>query len=518
MSQQLSPAILFIFVVCQSASAYTPDSPEVCRAVDRAADYLATAQDARLGAKALAARAMIYLEKPEHPCVGEALEAVRRELAGAGDEQTRIYSLGLAIAMLAELDARRYRIELNGLTAMLVERQKSHGGWGYPQRPTGDTSMTQYAVYGLWNAARAGVEVDDRVWTRAVDWLLRTQDPGGGWGYQGIDSKGAGLVPQAEVRRSLTEAALASLYLGGERFRLVQFTEEDRAVVPQLRPVKNKPQAARPTPFTVARFESALNSGNRWDRDTREPIFDSFPNYHLYTIERYQTFRTAAMKTASKESEAWYDSGVEYLLKTQNDEGAWGSPEGPMAATGFAVLFLLRTTRMTIRPPEGIGSGTLVGGRGLPQDGKSSKSAKTPSSVPTSGPGDDLAALVRKLEDPQFLATLSGVESQSPSADAPPPSALRKRLAELAKSDSPHEQAAALTAIGRLDDFDQVPLLIEALKDARQQVHQAAVDALRYLARRSEEIGRPLPSDEASRLAEATRWREWYRSIRPPAK
>lgn len=501
-----------------AAGAYTPDSPEVRRAVDRGAAFLATAEDGRLGAKALAARVMIYLGRPEHPCVAAAREAVRRELAGAGDEQTRIYSLGLAMAMLAELDDERHRTELENLTKLLVSLQKPHGGWGYPGRSTGDTSMTQYAVYGLWNAARAGVAVDDDVWSRAVDWLLRTQDPGGGWGYQGTEGESDKLVAQSEIRRSMTEAALASLYLGGERFRLVRFGQEEPSVAPQLRPMMTPPKPPPAAPFGTARFEAALEAGNRWDRETREPIYAAFPCYHLYTIERYQTFRSAAQKTSSHEADAWYDAGVEYLLKTQNTDGAWSSPEGPTAATGFAVLFLLRTTRTAIRTVEGIGSGTLVGGRGLPRIEAGTGAERSPSAAPLATPGRDLAALARKLEDPQFMAALAGAESQSPLADAPPPSEFRKQLAELAESENPTEQAAALTALGRLDDFDRVPLLIAALSDARPPVHQAAVDALRFLARRADEIGRPLPSDEASRLAEATRWREWYRAIRPPAK
>jgi hypothetical protein len=308
------------------------------------------------------------------------------------------------------------------------------------------------------------------------------------------------------------------LYLGGERFHLVRFREEEPKVAPQLRPIKVPPPAPPASPFGTQRFQEALSTGNRWDGETREPIYNAFPCYHLYTIERFQTFRSATQNASQPASEAWYDIGVEYLLKSQNAEGAWTTPEGPTAATGFAVLFLLRTTRAAVRGIEGIGSGTLVGGRGLPIVAADEKSARSPSAVPTAAPGRDLAALARKLEDPRFLTALAGAESQTPLVDIPPPGEFRRQLAELAKSENPSEQAAALTAFGRLDDFDQVPLLIEALGDARPPVHQAAVEALRFLARRSDEVGRPLPSDEASRLAEATRWREWYRTIRPPAK
>jgi len=515
-----------------TTSAYTPDSPEVKRAVARAAAFVEQAEDARLGAKALAGRVMIYLGKPDHPRVVEAVAAVRREIAGDAYDETRVYSLGLALAMLAELDAAEHRAELDGLTKKLVALQKPHGGWGYPHRPRGDTSMTQYALYGLWNAARAGTEVDDAVWSRAVAWLLRTQDPGGGWGYQGKEGDGDRLVPQIEIRLSMTEAALASLYLGGERFGIWKFTPREPDVGPPFRAVAEPTTSAttpKTPPFSAARYRAALTTGERWDRESTEPLYASFPCYHLYTIERFHTFRTAATKTAA--DDAWYDSGVDYLLKSQQSDGSWATPEGPVPATAFAVLFLMRATRIALPPLDFAGTGTLVGGRGLPlpqamgnADGGGTTTGATSNREPNSAskPSEELEALLRRLDDPAFLAAISGVErmtaTTASTSDAPAPSELRNRLIALAKSDSADEQAAALRGLGRSENFDDVPLLIEALRDPRPAVHQAAVDALRYLARRSEEIGKPLPSNEPARLAEATRWVEWFRAIRPPAR
>jgi len=509
-----------------TARAYTPESPEVKRAVAQAAKYLEQANDERLGAKALAGRVMIYLGKPDHPRVAEAVAAVRREIAVDAFDETRVYSLGLALAMLAELDVAEHRAELDGLAQKLVRLQKTHGGWGYPNRPTGDTSMTQYALYGLWNAARAETEVDDEVWSRAVAWLLRTQDPGGGWGYQGQAGDGERLVPQAEIRRSMTEAALASLYLGGERFGIWKFTPREPDVGPQFRAVEEPTTTTRTPPFSADRYRAALAAGERWDRESTESLYAAFPCYHLYTIERFHTFRAAATKAEG--DEAWYDAGVDYLLKSQRPDGSWAKPEGPVPATAFAVLFLMRATRIALPPLDLAGSGTLVGGRGLPlpqamgnAEGGATPTAgasnRGPNSV--SKPNDELDALLRRLEDPAFLTAIAGAERMTASTtDVPAPSELRKRLIALAKSDSAEEQAAALRGLGRSENFDDVPLLIEALRDPRPAVHQAAVDALRYFARRSEEIGKPLPSDEPARLAEATRWVEWFRAIRPPAR
>ena len=43
-------------------------------------------------------------------------------------------------------------------------------------------------------------------------WLIRTQDPSGGFGYQGKIGEGNKLVKQSEVRQSLSAAGLGSVY------------------------------------------------------------------------------------------------------------------------------------------------------------------------------------------------------------------------------------------------------------------------------------------------------------------
>jgi hypothetical protein len=424
--------------------------------------------------------------------------------------------LGIAVALLSELDRPDQREQLQALVDLLIGLQKPHGGWGYPNRATGDTSMTQYAIYGLWNAVQAGIDVDRQVWAKAVNWLLQTQDPSGAWGYQGAVPIDGAAVRQQEIRRSMCEAALASLYLGGEQFDVWSFRKPPSKISALLKPVIEEPAARGAPPFDVRRLRAAIDAGQRWDAATTEPIYESFPCYHLYTLERYHTFRNAAQKR--DDADAWYDQGVEYLLKRQGADGSWRTPEGPVAATGFAALFLMRSTRTAVREIERMGGGTLVGGRGLPIGPAESKASKSPTAAIAGSPKAGLEDLARKLDDPQFLSAISAAESIERRVDLPPPTELRKRLIALAKSDSPAAQAAALTALARTGDLDHVPLLIESLRDARPEVHQAAVEALRFLARQSEEIGRPLPTDEPSRLAEASRWREWYLTIRPPAR
>ena len=467
--------------------------------------------DDRLGAQALVGRVMVYQGKSDHPHVKRAVAAIRFMLKQPDlEDGSIIYSLGLSLVFLLELDPEAYGSEIGGIIRLLVQRQKSHGGWGYANRPTGDTSMTQYGVYGLWTAEQHGYKVPDDVWRRALKWLTEVQDVGGAWPYQGEVPTVPERISQQEVRRSMTEAAMASLYLTGNHFLVYDFREKKKSdVSPLLKPVEavNVPKAI---PSDAQAVQSALSLGMQSLSGTKEQFSAEFPHYHLYTIERFQSFRAAAIRTFG--AAKWYDDGVRFLLERQRPDGSWQGGEGDVAGTAFSVLFLIRSTRVALAKVEALGAGTLYGGRGIPLAGNARPSAAAPGAT---RPEDQIQALLKQLDDPAFVQSLSGLENLQPAKDKPAPNALTKRLLELAQGDSPESKAAALRALGRSHDLAGVPILIEAIHDANPTVHQAAVDGLRFLARETENYGKPLSTDAATRAAEAKRWTEWYRKIRP---
>ncbi len=176
-----------------TTSAITPDNPRVQAAVKKGLEFLEGAGESRLGGQSLVALTLAKGGKdPTHPKIAAAITAIQAALRN-GPEQFRagIYDTGIAIMLLVEVDASRHRYEIESLVQSLHLRQKADGAWGYPpEHPdhgkTCDTSMTQYAVLGLWEAEDlAGVETPRLVWDRVARWLLLTQDPGGGYGYQG---------------------------------------------------------------------------------------------------------------------------------------------------------------------------------------------------------------------------------------------------------------------------------------------------------------------------------------------
>ena len=102
-----------------------------------------------------------------------------------------------------------------------------------PERETGDTSMTQYGVLSSWEATQAGFTVPIESIEGVATWLLRTQDPSGGFGYQGNVGNGGGLVQQSDVKLSMTAAGLGSLCICASLLGLRPRSKNARATCPR---------------------------------------------------------------------------------------------------------------------------------------------------------------------------------------------------------------------------------------------------------------------------------------------
>jgi len=84
--------------------------------------------------------------------------------------QHHVYEAGVSIMALANADAKLYKPQIEAITEYLIYAQRPTGEWDYPTPGNGDTSITQYAILGLWEAVRAGVNVPKRVWDKAAGW------------------------------------------------------------------------------------------------------------------------------------------------------------------------------------------------------------------------------------------------------------------------------------------------------------------------------------------------------------
>ncbi len=218
-----------------------PDSPEVRKLVDAGLAYLETHTDNRLGGKCLLGLAFLKAGRGEHVRVAEAVEACQVEMqANHGDDGLDVYSNGLAVILLCEASPQRYARQIEWYLERLKKRQKEHGGWGYATLTTGDTSQSQYGALSYWEANRHGFSIDGTSVDNLADWLLRTQDPDGCWGYQGIPSTTDTPIPQDDPNCSMLAAGLGSLYICADLFDM-----HAKPVVQKQKPTETRSENPR---------------------------------------------------------------------------------------------------------------------------------------------------------------------------------------------------------------------------------------------------------------------------------
>ncbi|MCS7238110.1 MAG: HEAT repeat domain-containing protein [Thermoguttaceae bacterium] len=516
------------------ANRYSPESPEVQAMVDRALAFLEKQglEDPRLGAEALAGLAFLKARNdPSHPVVQGAVEQIRKRLPLGPDDLNQsemVYSLSAAIIFLCELDPAAYRREIQELFAGLRTLQKPIGGWGYPaghlHERTGDTSMSQFAVLAMWEAARAGFPVPAAMINGVTIWFLRTQDPSGGWGYQGQIAPGWELVRQTDVRHSLSTAALASLYaicdLAGIRQKGKDRSTEESGLPEVIREVKRGSGDVGDTQLRVdpKLIQMAIGRAKAWQQANYTIDPPRYKYYYLYALERMWTFREY-VEGPAPDAPPWYDQGVELLMRTQAPNGSWHHECGVVPDTAFGVLFLVRSMKKSVEKVRSFGEGTLIGGRGLPRN--TSDVAVVGGQVVAKMELANLEKLMAALdeENPQELDEwLEALGYLPPEETGRLLSKHSRKLQALAGSSSRQARIAAIRALGRAGDMEAVPTLIFALGDSDPEVVQAARQALRRIARLPEDFGPPDKFTPQQQQEAIQAWKKWFLSIRPDAQ
>jgi hypothetical protein len=527
----LALAVSVTLVPGSAARALTPESAEVRKLLKPAVDFLLKADtEPRLGGKAVGALALYKAKvKPSHPKIQGVVEEIKAHASemAAKDPKiaypaTTIYAVSLEIILLAELDAQKYRSDIQKLMGYLLALQKPHGGWGYAATPAGDTSMTQYALLSLWEAARGGIESPVEVWERACLWLLRTQDPSGGFGYQARDPGSFVKQQQAQVRESMVVAGLGALFTCSDHLGLLlnsdssddgpsvlKRVEEEGEKRPRRRRLSNR--------IDLNLLGQALEAGDNWMQKNYN--IEATPNpghqhYYLYTLERYQSFKELVQR--GRETYSWYDEGVQLLSQSQRPDGSWRGKDGFVCDTAFSVLFLVRSMSQTLGKGD-FGSGTLVGGRGLDPSGQNPALGAS-AAKPLQGPAEKLLSLMEDPSHPDFLNAVAGFEEKVLVEDETTIGAQAMRMRKLAGSQRPEARLAVVRALGQSRDLDHVPTLIYALSDPDSRVVQSARDALRFVSRKFEGFGFEISQGEAAQAAAIKRWKDWFLSIRPDAE
>lgn len=507
------------------AAGLTPESPEVRAAVDRALAFLEKQNEKRFGHAVLAGLAALKAGKRDHVLVHRGLEAAQQlfNLISISQplEANNMYTLGMAIIFLIEHDPSAHAMEVQTILNHMLASQKAHGGFGYTNLGTGDTSMTQFAVLAMWMASEVGFDVPQEHWVRVANWLIRTQDPSGGYGYQGRDPGGFTRVEQEQVRETMSAAGAGALYMVGEHLELVQFDAKGNEAPPGLKLRKKRERGSRQAieGLDTAKYHEARRLADGWMDSHYTVEAKMWPLYFLYGLERYRSFRDL-VEGRTDPSPGWYNEGAQYLLKSQLEDGKWvGSPvPEDVGNTCFGVLFLMRSMREIIKKVKSFGGGTLSGGRGLPDGDDVVLGLDGIKSRALSGPADQILQMLEDPDRPEVEKALARLNELAEAGDEELLTKHQKKLRELAKDGNPQAKAAALKALARTRDLDVVPLLIEALRDPEPLVYSEAELGLRFISRKFEGV---LPGDddsEAGRLAAMEKWKQWFLAVRPDAR
>jgi hypothetical protein len=441
---------------------------------------------------------------------------------GRVDSKIDNYSLGIALIFLTEVDAANNSQQIANLLQELEFRQKKHGGWGYSELPTGDTSQTQYAVLGMWAARSVGIEPAPHMMENVTNWLIRTQDPSGGWAYQGKDPGVITRVTQGKITKSMAAAGLGSIYVAADYYGLSR-KKKVRAKIgrlpPALIPVVEDAGGGKlkGTSVEIGALRQSMNDGNAWFAKNFSIQQGDWPYYYIYGLERYYSFREL-VEDRHEEEPRWYNEGVEYLAGRQDESGRFqaGGCEAPVAAA-FATLFLLRSTRETI---ENVidRDGVLRGGRGLPTDLSELRLRDNKIVAPAiTGTVKDMISMLEDEEGEKIENLLDNPDALSLSGLTDAGTEFRDRLLRVARTGSYKARIVAIRTLGRQGDLDNVPILIYALSDGDPRVQTEADTGLRLISRRFDGVGFPEKPEPSDVKAAVRQWKDWYKTIRPDA-
>jgi hypothetical protein len=468
------------------------------------------------GESAMIALALLKAEVPPgDPAVTSCTARIQSRFTDTSYQPERsnghgVYEAATAAMALTNLDAMANRGYLAMIATYLMSQQNPNGSWDYVQRTHGDTSISQYAVLGLWEVENAGVTVPPSVWDRAADWFLSTQKTTGAWSYHSDES-------QYEDTLSMTAAGVGSLLICQRQ--LERYRQERRSISPLLIPLTSGASELDFKPSTTSvQISQAINRGITWlsSHFTTGTASITGPSvyYMLYGIERIGAL--ADRQTLGRLD--WYEKGRAFIRSSQQGGGWWQGTHGPEMNTVWAMLFLTKSTAKSLQRIQikRLGAGTLLGGRGLPQDLTSMTVAGgRVVSRPMNGAIEEMLAV---LEDPRAEQADAAVGGMVDRYHREGPSVLRPfkaRFRQMLLDRDPGVRQVGSWALAHTGDLDVVPALIDALLDADEEVVTSAKLGLQMLSRKIEGLGPPSPSTPEQRRAAARKWREWYSAIRP---
>ena len=511
------------------AQNYTPEHEKVQAMVNRGADFLMKSASMSAeydgGKAALVAYTLLKVTgDPELPKVKQGIAValqMARNLRSSRHGETIVYSISVAAVLLAEADPVAYRSELETILSWIVSVQKVHGGFGYLEKPTGDTSQVQYAMLALWTLYKTGLDVPPETVEGAIRYLVATQDPTGGWGYQGVIPTGPGRTQQTQVTKSLSTAGSCSILIAGDILGFYRQmkrgnSEEDGIPDAFVRTDTLKKRVDAKRDITLKRDNIDRNIDDAVQYQSRNEFTSGFFYYYWrYSQERYESFLEVRDAKQNK-SPAWYNKGVTELASLQEANGAWTQAKkadytGDDVCTCFAMLFLIRSTQKAIGK---INEGLLAGGYGLPDDVSSVRRIGDRIVNDAETSVENLLALMENESTGNVEIGLLP-ENLKLSKDPQERKEQVARLSRLLVANDYKSRQLAAKLLGRSEDFDQSPELIYALLDSNDIVPMVAEESLRLLSRKLNAGSLKQNPTLDQKKAAFKYWKDWYLGLRP---
>ena len=181
-----------------------------------------------------------------------------------------------------------------------------------------------------------------------ADWLMRTQDPDGCWGYQGEVAPAGGTLDSAN-RNELLDARrrLGSSYICADLLREPRPRRSRRKPRPQepataglppaLRPVvaqadqPRRLQQMRPQRTDASKLLATIGPRTRLDgQELRDRHRHQSATTTCTAWSATRAFRKCS-KASRRTNPKWYNDGYEFLAKDQAPDGSWTGYCGPSA-------------------------------------------------------------------------------------------------------------------------------------------------------------------------------------------
>lgn len=325
--------IALAFFAVPAATYADVDAAKVNRAIDRGITYLRKSQNERgdwdeypghvCGLSSLCTLALLNAGvSRDDPAIKRAMNYLRATVA----DDT--YSVALQTLVYCQYGSASDLPRIRNNVTLLTDSQHENGVWGYggKRQSSGDPSNSQFALLALGAAQDRGVEVEPRVFERAIRYWENIQQSNGGWAYFNNAPSG-----------SMTCAGIASLIIAHGRLGDSSSSVKDGRIQCCGNQDIDDDPIERGLAWLSRQFSVSRNPGGS----------DATYFYYLYAVER--TGRLSGRRFFGGHD--WYREGAERLIAQQDEfQGFFqgGDWEQPNVATSFALLFLSKGKRQVV--------------------------------------------------------------------------------------------------------------------------------------------------------------------------